>query len=230
MMNLMKKICKGIVLTIGTLMTLAALVGGSVGIYYKETSVGFYTNLRSSILDTITQINTTLSSTETLIDDIFKNGNDSLKTIQENIKELETKADSINDESTKTQIKEMISKIETSVKTIQDNILNDNNEQTIKDSVNKFVEVANDVSSQIESYAQDITPQKFSETYETVTVSMTTVSATVLGIIIATSIIQFLIYKKVDGVRVRRSKVKSDLVKHVNKILKKYPSVKNSLK
>ena len=59
---------------------------------------------------------------------------------------------------------------------------------------------------------------------------MTAVSGTILGTIIVTSIIQMMIYKKVNGVKVRRSKVKYDLVKHMNKILKKYPNLKNSLR
>ena len=230
MINLLKKISKGLIISIGTLVTIATLAGGSIGIYYKETSVSFYSNLRQTVLDTVKQVNDTLNSAETMLDDIFKNGKSSLEEIQQKIKEMKDKVNSISDQNTKQSINDMITKIEESVKNIQDSVLSDANESQIKNSVNDFVDVANNVSGEIESYAKDISPQKFSETYDVVTISMTAVSGTILGTIIVTSIIQMMIYKKVNGVKVRRSKVKYDLVKHMNKILKKYPNLKNSLR
>lgn len=230
MINLLKKISKGLIISIGTLVTIATLAGGSIGIYYKETSVSFYSDLRQTVLDTVKQVNDTLNSAETMLDDIFKNGKSSLEEIQQKIKEMKDKVNSISDQNTKQSINDMITKIEESVKNIQDSVLSDANESQIKNSVNDFVDVANNVSGEIESYAKDISPQKFSETYDVVTISMTAVSGTILGTIIVTSIIQMMIYKKVNGVKVRRSKVKYDLVKHMNKILKKYPNLKNSLR
>ena len=88
MINLLKKISKGLIISIGTLVTIATLAGGSIGIYYKETSVSFYSDLRQTVLDTVKQVNDTLNSAETMLDDIFKNGKSSLEEIQQKIKEM----------------------------------------------------------------------------------------------------------------------------------------------
>ena len=136
----------------------------------------------------------------------------------------------------RTAIQELIQNIKTAIKIIEDQIgatksdgSTNNNQSEIEGSINKFIDTTTDVANKIQEVAGNMSSTQFSEIYETVTVSMTVVPAVILSVIIVTSIIQLILYKKIDGVRVRRSKAKSDLVKHMNKILKKYPDLKNDI-
>ena len=237
MINLFKKISKGILITIGTLVSLATMGIGSVGIYYKQTSIDFYNGLRNGIINTTEQVKEGLNSAKNLVHEIFTEGQESLKTSNSDLNSLENQVNNIqNDSDAKKQIQELIQNIKTAIKIIEDQIgatksdgSTNNNQSEIEGSINKFIDTTTDVANKIQEVAGNMSSTQFSEIYETVTVSMTVVPAVILSVIIVTSIIQLILYKKIDGVRVRRSKAKSDLVKHMNKILKKYPDLKNDI-
>ena len=237
MINLFKKISKGILITIGTLVSLATMGIGSVGIYYKQTSIDFYNGLRNGIINTTEQVKEGLNSAKNLVHEIFTEGQESLKTSNSDLNSLENQVNNIqNDSDAKKQIQELIQNIKTAIKIIEDQIgatksdgSTNNNQSEIEGSINKFIDTTTDVDNKIQEVAGNMSSTQFSEIYETVTVSMTVVPAVILSVIIVTSIIQLILYKKIDGVRVRRSKAKSDLVKHMNKILKKYPDLKNDI-
>lgn len=237
MINLFKKISKGILITIGTLVSLATMGIGSVGIYYKQTSIDFYNGLRNGIINTTEQVKEGLNSAKNLVHEIFTEGQESLKTLNSDLNSLENQVNNIqNDSDAKKQIQELIQNIKTAIKIIEDQIgatksdgSTNNNQSEIEGSINKFIDTTTDVANKIQEVAGNMSSTQFSEIYETVTVSMTVVPAVILSVIIVTSIIQLILYKKIDGVRVRRSKAKSDLVKHMNKILKKYPDLKNDI-
>lgn len=213
MITIIKKICKGIIIAIGTLITLVALVGGSVGIAYKKEVVTEYTSLRdNTLLPALDNLKKAVNNGT--VEQIFTNTNNQLDTIKDDLNKIE---------QTYPTSKDDVDKIITTINNIQSDVLNDQNKQEIE----TLVSDVNNVSSQLESFLDNLTPQKFTKTYDDVTISLTAVSATILGVIILTSIVQLALYKKVEGVRVRRTRVKSDLVKHMDKILKKYPNLKN---
>ncbi len=237
MINLFKKISKGILITIGTLVSLVTMGIGSAGIYYKQTSIDFYDGLKKEIIDTTQQVKEGLNSAKNLVHEIFTEGKESLKTLNSDLTSLEEQVNNIkNDTDAKKQIQELIQKIKTATKTIENQIgstksdgSTNNNQSEIEGAINKFIDTTTDVTNQIQEIVGSMSSTQFSETYETVTVSMTVVPAVILSVIIVTSIIQLILYKKIDGVRVRRTKAKSDLVKHMKNILKKYPDLKKIL-
>lgn len=213
MITIIKKICKGIIIAIGSIVTVAALVGGSVGIAYKKEVVTEYTSLRNNtLLPALDNLKKAVNNGT--VEQIFTNTNNQLDTIKDDLNKIE---------QTYPTSKDDVDKIITTINNIQSDVLNDQNKQEIE----TLVSDVNNVSSQLESFLDNLTPQKFTKTYDDVTISLTAVSATILGVIILASIVQLALYKKVEGVRVRRTKVKSDLVKHMDKILKKYPNLKN---
>lgn len=237
MINMLKKVAKSILISIGSLVIVAVMGIGSVGIYYKETSINFYDGLRKGIIETAQQVKDGLGSAKNSVAEIFEKGQESLENLNSDLTKLKDEVKNIDDSSTKNQINNLIDNIQTAIVQLENQIgtqksdgESNNNQNEIESAINKFIDTTTDITNQIQEVAGSLSTSQFSETYEVVTISMTAIPAVILVTVIVTTIIQLIMYKKVFGVKVRRIKAKSDLVKYVNKILKKYPDIKNSIK
>lgn len=223
MIKSLKKLTKGLILAVGTLVVVAALGLGGAGIYYKNDAIRVYTGLREQVLNITVNVKQTIDDSTKIIGDVFKNGNASITEVQNYIDELKRQADNLSPAQKKALL-DKIDEIEKALENVKKQ-LNSESQKNLENAVKEYTDVVAGVATQIETYANDLDPPKFTATYDAVTISMTAVSAAILGVIIITTILQFTFYKNIDGVSVRRTNAKKDITKHIEKIRKKYPNL-----
>lgn len=257
MIGMVKKLTKTIVLAVGTIILGVVCTVGAAGLYFKENTVNFYTQIRDQVQnisktleDGIDQFNSTIDKVETLPEEL-KNQFSQYKGEFEKIgTELEQQADKIDSQkpiiappinkadssSSSSQLRELANQIKQAGSTISDSVDKISNEVgsvTNSEIVNQIKTFLGTVKAnylpKVNEINAEITPEKFGEYYGFVATVMVVVSGSILGLGLLSGILTYAFYKNVDGKLIRKSSQKSELTNHVKYILKKYPEIKEKI-
>ena len=256
MVGMIRKLTKTIVLAVGTIILGAVCTVGTAGLYFKEHSVKFYTQIRDQVQnisktleDGINEFNETIDKVQELPTSIktefvkYKDNFDQIATkLEEQANELNKHQPSQLSTSTKVdstpsaqlrelakQIKEAGGAISDGVNKISDQVGFVTSSEIVVQIKTFLGTVKTDYLPKVNQITVEVTPEKFSEYYGFTATVMVVVSGSVLGLGLLSGLLTYVFYKNVDGKLVRKSSQKSELTNHVKYILKKYPEIKEKI-
>ena len=256
MIGMVKKLTKTIVLAVGTIILGAVCTVGAAGLYFKEDTVNFYTQIRDQVQnisktleDGIDQFNSTIDKVQTLPEQLKKQFSQYKGEFEKIATELEQQANKIDsqkpiippfvnkaDSSSSSQLRELANQIKQAGSTISDGVDKISNEvgsvtnSEIVNQIKTFLgTVKADYLPKVNEITTEVTPEKFGEYYGFAATVMVAASGSILGLGLLSSILTYAFYKNVDGKLIRKSSQKSELTNHVKYILKKYPEIKEKI-
>ena len=256
MIGMVRKLTKTIVLAVGTIILGAVCTVGTAGLYFKEDTVNFYTQIRDEVQnisktleDGINQFNSTIDKVETLPEELKNQFSQYKGEFEKIATELEKQAEKINSQksiipptvnkansSTSAQLRELANQIKQAGTTISDGVDKISNEvgfvtnSEIVNQIKTFLgTVKADYLPKVNEITTEVTPEKFGEYYGFAATVMVAVSGSILGLGLLSGLLTYAFYKNVDGKLIRKSSQKSELTNHVKYILKKYPEIKEKI-
>lgn len=196
------------------------------GFLSSNTSENNNTNNIGSLIKELESIKQTIENNKNLtslpIVNAY-NSEDVKKNLDKAINELKTIQQNTN---------QIISQIDTNINNFEGSI----KEYLDKDSellrqVDQYTDQINNIYFKISNWMQDATPESIQGYYSLSTTLMIAIPATVLGIGILGSFSSWLKYRNIDGKLYSKNKNKAEkeAIKHIRKIMNKYPSIKNKI-
>lgn len=230
MIRFFNKITKTIIMILGFIILIAITAVGAVGLNYKDEANSLYSTVKnavdesSSALQTsIESVKTTLATTSGDINTKMTSLTDSITNLSDQLTKLKEEAtaasqptaDIDNAIATINSLKETIPGIQSTVGDVPKNL----------DSI-----ISNIQSSGVYTTIQNIidklpSEKEFNDYYGNISLILTAVGGSVLGIYALTIISGFIFFKHTCGVRVRRFHKRNDLIKHIDKVFEKYPEL-----
>ncbi|BAC44153.1 hypothetical protein D8X55_03990 [Malacoplasma penetrans] len=182
-------------------------------------------NLYTNVFDTTNNPNSLMSQ--------FNSSLQKLKDMQNKLNDLNSSGSSNIDNNTLESIKNTLNTVIGGVESINKSV----NDQTgtidsIKSQVNDLIGPDGSVTSTLTEIENTINrvnnpDSKEWEYYDLVSQILIIVGASVLGIMILSSILMLIFFKRIDGVALPRSAFRKKLAAHLDKIFKKYPKLWN---
>ncbi len=241
-LNGFKKVAKFSILGLGVLSVFGGIVGSSFALQNEHVIKNYISEVATDAKKSIRDINLQLKDTKnnaTSTTDYVKNvvdrivnlvntKTDEIKNIIVEVKKIpkteiiSSQMDSIinNLDSLRTEtIPGIKQQVNDGTKQVEDFLESENikNAEKLMDDVQKTLDDVN-------NYINDPNNQIWF-IYNSVFTVVLTICSSILAALVVGYILRFVWYKKVDGIWVRRTKVTRDTVKHVQKILKKYPEL-----
>lgn len=253
MVGMVRKLTKTVVLSVGTIVLGAVCAVGAAGMYFKEDSVKFYSQMRTevqsiskSLESGIDQFNQMIDKVETLPGELKIEFDKHKQSFEDIAQKLEEQANQIGKQNppllstgtstTSEELKQLAKQIRDTSTAISAGIDNVNGEvgSIVNNGIVKEIKtflntVKTDYLPKVNIITNDITPEKFSEYYGFTSTVMVAVSGSILGLGLLSGLLTFAFYKNVDGKLVRKTSQKNELTNHVKYILKKYPEIKEKI-
>lgn len=230
MIRFFNKITKTIIIVLGFLI-LAVITGiGAAGIYYEKQAQAFYSSTKKLAMDSLETANESIKSVQATLGDANTNLENTITSAKKALKDAGDSLEKIKNAATTSGAPtEDIEAAIASVNSLNSTI--DDFGSFAKGIPSSMDDIVNSISSgEVYSTIQNIinslpSDDEFNQSYNSISIGLTAAGGSVLGIYALSIILGFAFFKHTCGVRVRRFHKKTDLIKHVDKVFKKYPEL-----
>lgn len=238
--SMLKKVGSFSLLAIGGAITVGAAGIGIAAVVYddkvKEVVNHYVGQTQSSINAIVNNFDGLVNQYENVSETIFKTFDETNKMIGEQVANIDQLIKQLSNSATN----DLASDLQQANKFLVDfqgYIVDlkkgfENGKVQIDDVLNgEIVKTVKDVLNQADSILGSIQDPSspFWKIYNTISYAILFSSILVLSSFVIGIILRTIYYKKVDGIWVRKTNEKADVKKHIKKILKKYPHLRNVL-
>ncbi|WP_027119329.1 hypothetical protein [[Mycoplasma] testudinis] len=239
MIKFVNTIVKRIAFLIGLLALIVVTAIGAASLYFQKEATSFYGSTKNTVQNALTEANKVLTDVPGTIDQVINTADSSLQTGITRISQLKTSLQKQKEETVDPTAKDefqkiivQLSQISSSLTEVQGKVKSFTTEGgAVFDIKNIITTTVQPILSQALDVVNNKLPneQQFGYYFGAVGLGLTIGGGVLLGAYILTSFLGVIIFKNVEGVRIRRRRKVQDLTKHVKKILNKYPEVYRNL-
>lgn len=230
MIRFFNKITRTIIMILGFIILIAITAVGAVGLNYKTEANSLYSTVKTAATDSFSALQSSIDNVKTTLTTTSDNLKTTMTSVNTSITDLSNQLAEIKKEFDKTgQPTTDIDNAIASINSLKDSIPGI---QSTVDDVPKNLDsiISNIQSSGVYTTIQNIidtlpSEQQFSDYYGNISLILTVVGGSVLGIYALTLLSGFIFFKHTCGVRIRRFHKRNDLIKHIDKVFEKYPEL-----
>lgn len=228
MIRFFNKITKTIIMILGFIILIAITAVGAVGLNYKTEANALYSSVKNAATDSLSTLQSSIKNVKDTLNSSADNLKTTMTSVNTSITDLSNQLAEMKKQAGSASTPELDSAI-ASITSLKENIPG---VQSFVDDVPKNLDsiISNIESSGVYTTIQNIidklpSEKEFSDYYGNISLILTAVGGSILGIYALTIISGFIFFKHTCGVRVRRFHKRNDLIKHIDKVFEKYPEL-----